>query len=57
MTNLTLYNKKSNYNSSSEGTNVRIEGQVYVDDTHKVTDYNGSVYAIGEQSTWIGYCN
>ena len=47
MTNLALSNKKTQYTAKADGTNVRIEGQVSVDDTLKVTDYNGSVYVVG----------
>lgn len=45
MTNISLQNKKTQYTAKSEGTNVRIEGQVSVDDTNKLTEYNGTVYA------------
>lgn len=57
MQNLSLSNKKTRYTVKSEGINVRIEGQVSVDDTQKVIDYNGPVYAVGDQTTWLGNFN
>ena len=45
MENLNLSNKKTQYTAKSESTNVRIEGSVFVNESLKVVDFNGTVYS------------
>jgi len=43
MENLTLANKKTQYTAKANAANVKIEGQVSLDDNLKVVSFNGSV--------------
>ncbi|WP_321437246.1 hypothetical protein [uncultured Bacteroides sp.] len=54
MANLTLTNKKTQYTAKEEAANVKIEGLVSVNDSLKVTEFNGSVYSKSEPPVWLG---